>query len=154
MSSIWPDSRQRVVRAGREGFSSGLPIRLCRFVDPSLIGDEIGSVWITLHPMVSQSVSQSVSHTFVRTVVKIIPPTSMVYYLKNNYLPLDIILKIGITRATAYTGYSCLSSPSTQASLYCHVPLTIGSDRWSQPLTSGGHSWVWTKYSRTSSQAR
>ena len=67
-------------------------------IDSNFVGDEIGSSWVTLRQSVSQSVSQSVGHTFVM-------PQLIFQTLKNNYLSQDIIFDIGITRATAETGF-------------------------------------------------
>ncbi len=42
--------------------------KVCAPFDPNLVGDKIGSIWITLRPLVSQSVCQSVSHTSVSAI--------------------------------------------------------------------------------------
>ncbi len=69
---------------------------------PNLVEDEIGSIWITLRPLVSLSVSQTMETNSIqggRTVVKDSTATP-----PSNHFPLDIVFEIGITRATAYTG--------------------------------------------------
>ena len=113
---------------------------------PNLVGDKIGSIWITLRQSVRQSVSWRMPQLIFQT-------------LKNNYLSQDVIFEIGITRATAHTGCYCPKNDQKHALIFtlstifkaAHVDKKCALHVWEGPGDIGenvtlGKCKNWGKY--------